>query len=94
MVTGKNNPAPKTPAEICRTVKRRAEAIRETLIGIYGNPGPKGSPYRMEWPENVREAAYRANCRLNEWLLVEFGELHSELGLGAVVLGAKCEHEE
>lgn len=87
---------PQMPVEVCRLIKPHAEAIREVLIGLYGDPDPdpQGRPGRAKWPAAVRDMAYQANCRLNIWILEDFGRLHRQLGLGPVMLGSECEHED
>lgn len=95
MDTRRNKPEPSqppAPKEICRRIKAAQGEIRELLVGIYGDPGSKARGERFAWPEDIRKLALSANCGLNSWMLIDFGALHSELGLGAVDLNGECEH--
>ena len=74
----------KSPKEICRIVREHTDAIKAELKDIKGD-------HRHREP--MRNAAWAAGCRLNNWLLEDFGSLHQLLGLGPYCLTEECEHD-
>lgn len=88
------NPQPLSSPEICERVKHHYAEIRKVLGGVFGRAGCEARKEKYAYPEKIRRQAWEAECAFNRVMMLEFAQLHVELGLGPVNIRGLCQHEQ
>ncbi len=83
---------PLSSTEICEQVRGHCTEIRKVLRDVYGLHGSKARGGEYAYPDQIRRAAYEAECGFNRVMMLEFAEVHVALGLGPVTISGPCEH--